>query len=253
MRRLMTVVVTLAFLTSPALAQESARVIVRGKPQTLTLYGKRGSPPVLLTSGDLGWAGLVTHVAELLVQRGYFVVGVNSRTYLESFTSRSSALTVNEACQDYLTFAQFASEGSTGKLLLAGISEGAGLSVLAATNENLKPKLAAVVAIGLPNEIELGWQWTDFTTWITKRTPNEPIFRVEDYISKVAPVPLAEIHSTHDEFLSLTDARNLMSLASQPKKMWEVEAANHRFSNNQADLDRRLSEALEWTKQPNAR
>jgi predicted alpha/beta-fold hydrolase len=253
MRRLLTVVVTLAFLTPPALAQESANVIVRGKSQTLTLYGKRGNPPVLLTSGDLGWAGLVTHVAELLAQRGYFVVGVNSRAYLESFTSRSRALTVNEACQDYLTLTQFASEGSTGKLLLAGISEGAGLSVLAATNEKLKPKLAGVVAIGLPNEIELGWRWSDFTIWITKRTPNEPIFRVADYISKVAAVPLAEIHSTHDEFLSLTDARNLMSLAGPPKKMWEVEAANHRFSNNQADLDRRLSEALDWTRQPNAR
>ena len=43
--------------------------------------------------------------------------------------------------------------------------------------------------------------------WLLLNAPNEPGFMVEDIISSVSPVPLAEIHSTHDEFLPLERAR----------------------------------------------
>ena len=69
---------------------------------------------------------------------------------------------------------------------------------------------------------------------------------VKEIIAGVSPVPLAEIHSSHDEFLSLGEARRMFALAGEPKKMWVIEAANHRFSNNRPELDRRLVEALEW-------
>jgi hypothetical protein len=63
-------------------------------------------------------------------------------------------------------------------------------------------------------------------------------------------LPLAEIHSTHDEFLPLEKAKVLFSKAGEPKKMWVIEATNHRFSENRPELDRRMLEALEWIKKP---
>jgi fermentation-respiration switch protein FrsA (DUF1100 family) len=71
---------------------------------------------------------------------------------------------------------------------------------------------------------------------------------VEDIIQRVSPIPLAEIHSSHDEFLSLEQAKAMFSRASEPKRMWVVEAANHRFSNNRDELDLRMLEALRWIK-----
>ena len=50
----------------------------------------------------------------------------------------------------------------------------------------------------------------------------------------------------HDEFLSLEQAKAMFSRASEPKRMWVVEAANHRFSNNRDELDLRMLEALRW-------
>ena len=107
-----------------------------------------------------------------------------------------------------------------------------------------------MLGLELPDQNELGWKWQDFTIWITKKTPNEPSFMVEDIIARMSPAPLAEIHSTHDEFLPLEQAKAIFARAGEPKKMWVIEAANHRFSNNRVELNRVLLEALEWIKNP---
>jgi len=238
-----------ALLTVPlGFAEPQARVTVRGKSQQLVLYGTSGNAPIVLSSGDLGWAGLVTHVAEFLSSHGYFVVGLNSKAYLASFTTKTSALNPQDVPQDYQAFLDFARQGTSSKPLLAGVSEGAGLSVLAATEASVKARTSGVLALGLPDQNELGWKWQDFTIWVTKKAPNEPSFMVEDIIQKVSPIPLAEIHSSHDEFLPLEQAKAMFSRAGEPKRMWVIEAANHRFSNNRGELDQRMLEALRWMK-----
>jgi len=238
----------LVILTLPAScsSQSQTGINIRGKLQQLVLYGTRGNPPIVLSSGDLGWAGLVEHVAEFLSGRGYFIVGVNSKAYLSSFTTKTSALNPQDVPRDYQALVDFARQGNSAKPLLAGVSEGAGLSVLAATEASIKAGISGILALGLPDQNELGWKWQDFTIWITKRSPNEPSFMVEDIIQRISPTPLAEIHSSHDEFLPLEQAKAMFSRASEPKRMWVIEAANHRFSNNRGELDLRILEALRW-------
>jgi dienelactone hydrolase len=223
---------------------------LRGKPQQLQLYGPSGGNPIILSSGDLGWAGLVVHVAEFLAARGYFIIGFNSRAYLAGFTTKDSTLDPRDVPRDYKALLGWARQKSTVKPILAGVSEGAGLSVLAATDPEVKSAIQGILGLGLPDQNELGWKWQDFTIWITKRAPSEPSFMVEDIIQKVNPTPLAEIHSTHDEFLPLEKARAMFAHAGEPKRMWVIEAANHRFSDKRDELDRHILEALEWIRNP---
>jgi hypothetical protein len=232
------------FCFAPASAENT--IVFRGKPQQLHLSGPPAGAPIILSSGDLGWAGLVIHVAEYLVARGYYVIGFNSKLYLASFTGKSSTLAPKDVPGDYSKLVEYAMKGSAVKPILAGISEGAGLSVLAGSYPELKSRVQGILGLGLPNENELGWKWQDFTIWITKKAPSEPRFMIEDIISRVSPVPLAEIHSTHDEFLPLEKAKAMFSLAGNPKKMWRVESSNHRFSDNRNELDRCIEEALSW-------
>jgi len=227
-----------------AWAQDS--VSIREKPQQLHLYGVKGGVPLILSSGDLGWAGLVVHVAEFLASQGYYVIGFNTKSYLSSFTGRDSSLSPRDVPGDYTLLVEYARQSSSAKPILAGVSEGAGLSVLAATRAGLKSGIQGVLGLGLPDQNELGWKWQDFTIWITKRTPNEPGFMVEDIIASVSPLPLAEIHSTHDEFLPLDKAKAMFALAQDPKRMWVIEASNHRFSDNRDELNRCIMEALRW-------
>ena len=62
-------------------------VSIRGQQQTVSIYGRRGGQPIVVTSGDGGWIHLGPHVAEYLASQGFFVVGFDARAYLESFTS----------------------------------------------------------------------------------------------------------------------------------------------------------------------
>ena len=131
---------------------------------------------------------------------------------------------------------------------MIGVSEGAALSVLAATDAAAKPAIAGVIGLGVSDRNELAWRWNDSVIYLTHRVPNEPTFSVAALVGKVAPVPLAEIHSTSDEFMPLADAQKMLQNANPPRQLWVVPAADHRFSNNLAELDRRLLEAIDWVK-----
>jgi dienelactone hydrolase len=128
-----------------------------------------------------------------------------------------------------------------------GVSVGAGLSILAATAPEVQSGIAGVVALGLPDRNELGWRWCDSIIYVTKKTPNEPTFSTREMVARVSPVPLAAIHSTRDEFVPLPEIQGILAQAREPKRLWVIEAKNHRFSDNQLELQRRLREAIAWT------
>lgn len=230
----------------PAIAQPTDTVVLRGHPQTVYLYGTRGGVPVVVTSGDGGWIHLGPQVAQLLASRGYFVVGVDAKAYLQSFTSGDKTLTPPDVIGDYRALVEFAARGGSARPVLVGVSEGAGLSLLAATDAGLKPLVKGVVGLGLGDQNELGWRWRDSVIYLTHGLPNEPMFSAIALAGQVAPLPLAAIHSTRDEYVPLAEVQRVLAAANEPKRLWVVPAADHRFSDNQAEFSTRLMEALAW-------
>jgi pimeloyl-ACP methyl ester carboxylesterase len=231
-----------------ARAQGTATLKVRGRDQTLHLYGARGGDPIVVSSGDGGWVHLAPHIAVFLASKGFFVVGFDVKAYLASFTSGKLTLRREDEPADYRALAEFAAKGAKRKPILLGVSAGAGLSVLAATDPQVKTALGGVIAVGLPERTELGWQWKDSLIYLTHGVPNEPTFTAESVVGSVAPLPLAAIHSTHDEFFSVADLQKALQMARPPSKLWIVPASDHRFSDNAVEFDRRLLEAIEWMK-----
>jgi hypothetical protein len=229
-------------------AQTKESMTIRGKPQSLRLYGRPGNPPTIVSSGDGGWLHLGPHVAETLARAGFFVVGLDVRAYLESFTSGSTALRQEDEPRDFAALAAYARKGSQVKPILIGVSEGAGLSVLAATDPATKAAIGGVVGLGLPNLNELGWRWRDSLIYLTHGVPNEPTFSTRSIVDRVAPLPLAVIHSTSDEFVPLPELQRVLEFAREPKRLWVVKASDHRFSDNLAEFDRRLLEAIAWVR-----
>ena len=230
-------------------AQTTERLVVRGQPQTLHLYGPRDGEPVIVSSGDGGWLHLGPHVAEVLSAKGFFVVGFDAKAYLESFTSRGATLRPDQEPADYKVLAGFAAKRTGKKPTLIGVSEGAGLSVLAATDPQTKAVIAGVIGLGLPDLNELGWRWRDSLIYLTHGVPNEPTFSAAAIVKNVAPIPLGAIHSTQDEFVPVAQVQRIMESAGEPKKLWIVKAADHRFSDNLPEFDRRLLEVVAWITQ----
>ena len=224
----------------------TASVSVRGHDQTLRLYGPRTGRPVIVASGDGGWIHLAPFVAEELASHGFFVVGVDTKAYLASFTSGRTTLRIEEVPRDYRVVIDVA-RGATGKNpVLIGVSAGAGFSLLAATDPETKRFIAGVVGLGLPDVNELGWRWTDALIYVTHQAPNEPTFSAAAVADRVAPIPLAAIHATRDEFVPVSEVQRILSAAREPKKLWIVNASNHRFSDNPGEFTQTLLEAIRW-------
>ncbi len=234
-------------LTAAAVsAQTQPPLVVRGQSQTLRLYGAKTGTPVVVTSGDGGFVHLAPAVAEFLASKGYFVVGVDAKAYLSSFTSGSKTLSPDDIPGDFRAFVDAARQGREVKVPLIGISEGAGLSVLAATDPELQKALSGVIALGLPDVNELGWRWKDSIIYITHQAPNEPSFHAGQYVAKLGSMPLAAIHSTHDEFVPVDTLNRVLGAVVPTRRVWLIEAADHRFSDNQPQLQKSLLEAMEW-------
>jgi fermentation-respiration switch protein FrsA (DUF1100 family) len=242
----------LALVLAPALAfgETKATLTLRGQEQTLRLYGARTGAPAVVSSGDGGWTHLGPDVASFLETRGFFVVGFDCKHYLSSFTNGSRTLAPTDVPGDYRALVDYARSGRSDPVLLVGVSEGAGLSVLAASDPALQGSLRGVLALGLPDVNELGWRFSDSMIYITHKIPNEPTFKASDYLPRLGAVPLAAIHATEDEFVPVDEVKRLLALPGGPRKLTILVAADHRFSDKQPQLQQAILEALEWMKAP---
>lgn len=236
-------------LSAAASAQTRQTISLRGHQQSLYIYGPPTGAPVIVSSGDGGWIHLGPHVAQALSAKGYFVVGFDVKSYLSSFTSGRTTLRAEDEPGDYRVLAAFASRVTGKKPILIGVSEGAGLSVLAAADAQTRAVIAGVIGLGLPDLTELGWRWKDSLIYLTHRAPNEPSIRAADIVDRVAPLPLAAIHSAHDEFVPLKEVQAVFQHAREPKQLWIVTASDHRFSDNLGEFDSRLLDAVAWVQQ----
>lgn len=219
---------------------------IRGQPQTLRVYGPPGGRPTIVASGDGGWVHVGPLVAEFLGEQGYRVLGLDSRAYLSAFTRGGTTLSPGDVPRDFGALVDRGAGGRARATLLVGVSEGAGLAVLAATDAALKARLSGVVGLGLPDRSELGWRFSDSIIYLTKGIPKEPLFSAAEIIGSVAPLPVAAIHSSQDEYVPLSEVESVLARAGEPKRLWVIPARNHRFGGSEAELKQRLLEAIAW-------
>ena len=242
---------SLALWLAPATArpEAAATLSLRGHDQTVRIYGTPGGPSAIVASGDGGWVHLGPYVAEYLAGRGWYVVGFDTKAYLASFTGKNSALDPRDVPADFAALADFAVRGGTGQPIVIGVSEGAGLAVLAAADDAFKTKVAGVVGLGLPDQCELGWRFRDSLIYLTKGLPREPVFSTAEVVGKVAPLPLVALHSTRDEFVAADEVERVMQKAGDPSQLWFVQAENHRFGGNTEGFKAKLLQAFDWIKE----
>ncbi len=245
-------------LSSQVLAASSRTetIAIRGKDQSLTIYDPAAGSPqrpfqVIVTSGDLGWVGLSVDIAEHLQKAGYRTIGFNARAYLSSFTGKGISLNASDIPGDYRTLINWAISQKAGPAAFAivGVSEGAGLAVIGMSEPSSNAFCKGIVALGLPGLTSLGFRWSDFTMWITKREPREPMAETRAYLPKLRN-PLFMIHSTHDEYDSLSKAAEMYQLVPEPKRFVPIDAVNHRFSDKVPEVLGQIDQALQWFQNP---
>ena len=244
--------IVLAVLCGTADAStERVDLPVRGKTMALTVYVPAVPPSqikgtILMGSGDVGWVGLATSMAEFLSADGYVVVGINVRQYLSVFRTRDSHLIAAEVPGDYGQIAAYLRGRNLLRppVVVSGVSEGAAIAVLGASAQANHAWIDGVITMGLPAIAELAWRWTDFTSWITKKDSDEPSFAARDYIAAVSPKALWMIQSTTDEYVTTADYRDLEAAARPPRTLVLIAASNHRFTDRIGELRQAYLTAL---------
>lgn len=236
--------------TSSAASSRKVNFPIRGASQTTYVFDvndrKPESPAVIIVSGDGGWHGFITEIAQYLADRGYATIGIDAKQYLESL-SKPRALEPAQVGGDFLAIARFAEEQTGAKtLVFIGWSEGAGLAVLGGLDPGVRANLRGVIAIGLPELNELAWRWSDSIIYVTHKVPNEPTFNSKDYVGRLAPVPLMVIQSTNDEFVPVEKAREIFARAQDPKQISFIESQNHHFDGQRPAFWQALDRGLAW-------
>jgi type IV secretory pathway VirJ component len=237
-------------LPGAAAAADRVDMPLRGRTLELTLYRPAGTPrgTIIMGSGDVGWVGLAVSRAQELSADGYVVIGVNVREYLSAFTSKSEHLSPADIQADFGQLSRFmlARGLLPPPVILSGVSEGAGIAVVAAAAAANHEWVSGVITMGLPQLSEIAWRWSDFTSWITKKDAAEPSVKATDFVGGIAPVPLAMIQSKKDEYVPEADYRAIERAAREPKNLMLIDASNHRFTDRIPELRRVYAEALAW-------
>jgi len=246
-------VVACVLTAAPARAGGTEKISVRGQTLSLAIYPPKSQPrgTLLMGSGDVGWVGLAVSLAEEFSDEGYVVAGINVRQYLSSFASGRSHLETVEEPADYRAIADYLRVRGllVHPVIVAGVSEGAALAVLAASDGKNHDWIDGVITMGLPASAELAWHWTDAASWITRRDANEPSFAPADVIARVSPLPLYMIQSKKDEYVTPADYERFRALARQPSRLVLIDASNHRFTDRRPELDAAFVSGLAWIAQ----
>jgi dienelactone hydrolase len=225
---------------------------IRGDHQfKLELYQQANAKAqhlVIFSSGDGGWSPFCADVAAHIAAAGNTVVGFNLKEYLTTFATSQKPVTPEELTKDYGELIDAARSRAgvdpNAPVTLAGWSIGAGYSVLAGSNDNLKQRCSRVVAISLPNFNELAWKPTDAIIYLTHGTPREKVFEAKNYLPKLAPLPLVMLNATDDDTSPIEDAQQLFKRATGPRVFFAVNAKGHHFEGGEGEFYRDLDEGL---------
>lgn len=256
MTRIAGAFVAVLLLATSAHASERIPITIRGKALTLEFYrppaGVAPKGTVLMGGGDVGWVGLGVDLSEFLSAQGYAVVGINVRQYLSAFTSGTEHVTTDQVPRDYAAIVQVMRDRQAlwDPIVVAGVSEGAALAVLAGADRANQAWVKGVLTMGLPPTAELAWRWTDITSWITRKDVDEPTFEPRLFIGGVSPIPLWMIQSTKDEYVKEADFRLFEREAGPPKRLVLIDASNHRFTDRLPLLRQQVLAGLAWIRNP---
>lgn len=200
-------------------------------------------PLLVFATGDGGM-----HRKDLAMYRhldawGYPLVGFDARDYVRHLGA-SETTTPERLAQDYRGIIAAAREAlhldPTRRVVLVGVSRGAGLSVVAAGE--LRDVVSGVVAVALTREEEYV-RWYRRLRVLPRR---EVMVDVEEYLPQLGDLPLAVVQSTRDEYLRAADARVLLGPDGPRRWLQVVDARNHSFGGAREQLYAAAQRALEW-------
>ena len=194
-----------------------------------------GVPSMLLfhVTGDSGWYGLDPVFFDTMAGRGYTIAGVSARALRARLGALGAEATPARLAEEYLRLIDTARERLSltpgTPVVITGLSRGAGLAVVAASQPPLSQRIAGVLIMGL-------------TAVEDTVRPAEAPFALLDRVG----CPLVLLQSTHDRHVPAAEARRLFGPDGPDRKLVAIEAKGHTFVGNREELFTQVEAGLDW-------
>jgi hypothetical protein len=195
-----------------------------------------GDPPRMLlfhVTGDSGWHGLDPLYFDTMAARGYTLAGVSARAFLSDLGSPEGGARPARLAAVYLSLIDIAETRlqlpPDIPVVLTGLSRGAGLAVVAASQPELEGRIAGLLLMGL-----------------TADEGNvQPAAEPFALLDRVGP-PLVLLQSTVDHHLPAAGARRVFGPDTPTRKLVAVEAESHTFGGHRDQLFEQVEAGLDW-------
>jgi fermentation-respiration switch protein FrsA (DUF1100 family) len=239
----------------PAGVERSASVILHGKALDLHLSAPLGGPTVdalvLYASGDGGWFGAAVDMFHRIGGAGYYTVGFSAKAFLKIDRRPDTPMNPEQLAAEYVQILDTARRDlhlqPGTEVVLTGWSRGAAFAVLAASAQGAPRGLRGVLAIGLSEgeDLEINGPADESDDGVATEAHDHWPF--EPYaLMALLPFRCAVIQATQDNFLVAARARTLFGSDTEKRRLYAVDARNHRFSGGKDAFDRALIDALGW-------
>lgn len=205
-------------------------------------------PLLVYATGDGGWHRKDLAAYRHLVSSGDPIVGFDAHDYV-THLGASEATTPGRLAADYTRIIEAARAAlhlaADRPVVLVGVSRGAGLSVVAAGQRQLRTSISGVVAVALTREEE-------YVKWFRRLRrraprPSAPVMvEVYEYLPRLAGVPIAVIQSTRDNYLPAAAARTLFGPDTPHRWFQPIPARNHSFGGARLQMYDAMQRSLDW-------
>jgi dienelactone hydrolase len=207
---------------------------------------------VLYASGDGGWFGAAVDMFKQIAAAGYPAAGFSSRAFLKIDRPRGALVSAAQLAEEYEQIVAQARRtlglGTTSRVVLTGWSRGAAFSVLVASEPAVRRGLLGVVAIGLSQGEDLQVNSGDDDSDDgpvddgARRWPFDTYARV----AQLGALPCAVIQATKDHYFSAASARQRFGPDTAQRRLYAIDAKNHRFTGGKAAFHSALLDAIAW-------
>jgi type IV secretory pathway VirJ component len=217
------------------------------------------NPIVLYASGDGGWFGAAVDMFKQIADAGFPVVGFSSKAFLKIQRPHGGLVNATQLAADYeaiVTQARAApGQSDSSGVVLTGWSRGAGFAVLAASVSSARANLAGIIAIGLgPGEdltvTAADDDGSDDGAGDDDGQPNQTggsgQFDTYATIARLGPLACAVIQASHDNYFPAAAARKRFGPDTDRRRLYAIDARNHRFTGGKAVFNAALIDALNW-------
>jgi fermentation-respiration switch protein FrsA (DUF1100 family) len=205
---------------------------------------------LVFVTGDGGWRGVSSLLFRHLALEGYALAGFSGRE-ITGPLRRSGERVVRTVAAERLArvFTQ-ARRGlgvsDTVPLIVVGFSRGATIVAFAAMHPEVRAGIAGAVPIALTREADYLRAADE-----ENRSPDIELDakgRIQIYsaLRLLGEKPVAVIQSSNDRYVSAAEARELLGPDTPARRLFAVEAKNHRFRGGRDELLAALDEALAW-------